>query len=208
MRFHTELPWPNEIRKFFLSKRALYARFNVFVFNLTTYCMTSLILLLVSDGSLASIYMLWTGEIRKAPRAIRRPWWCILSSRQYTGSLQNCILCCRSFAATESKFVTWRAEHLYTFRHILLSYIIWGMKDSLASKMRPNNLVSLMTLMGSPSRVSCGSACILHIWQKYMQTVLIALGKFESIQNWPLVNPIDTKLELSINYVYFSTSVK
>ena len=62
------------------------------------------------------------------------------------------------------------------FRHLHFRYLIWGMKDSLVLKMRPNNLVSMTTLMRSLSSVSSGSACILCNWQKCMQTVLALDG--------------------------------
>ena len=57
---HTELQWPNKIPPglvhglFFF----LYAGFNILVFSLNTYCMTSKILLLFSDDSSASTYRL------------------------------------------------------------------------------------------------------------------------------------------------------
>ena len=46
----------------------------------------------VNDGSCASIYRLWIGDIRKAPNAIRKPWWWIGSNWPTGWSVHNAII--------------------------------------------------------------------------------------------------------------------
>ena len=117
MRFHTlsvtkcNLAWPHT---WSLKDAA------VFVFNLTTCCMASLILLLYSDGSLTSKFRLWTGEMRKAPRVKHNPWWCTMSSSPIYKFLWNRILYSSSLAMTELRFDTPQAEHLWTGTHIYI----------------------------------------------------------------------------------------
>ena len=53
---------------------------SIFVFSFTMYCNVSLSLRKSCGGSFASTYKLSPGDVRKAPRHSRRPWWCIASS--------------------------------------------------------------------------------------------------------------------------------
>ena len=77
-----------------ISNMLMYAGFNVFIFNLTTYCMARLILLLLSDASLALKY---------SPTA---------DSVQRTSTLQNCSLCYCILTVTKLRFITFQADHL------------------------------------------------------------------------------------------------
>ena len=56
-------------------KVALKVGFDGLAESLMAYCRASFSLRKYNDGSSASTKRLSTGDVRKAPRASRRPWW-------------------------------------------------------------------------------------------------------------------------------------